>query len=83
MSKPESDINRWDGKSTEDVFAESFHELRVSINSIRGYLDLFQTLDWPVEQKQKFIDLALDYAISARDVMRSVEEHMNWKREDR
>ncbi len=83
MSKTEAEANRWNGMSMEDIFAESFHDLRVSVNSIRGYLDLFQTLDWTAEEKQKFIDLALDYAISALDVIRSVDQHMNWEPEDR
>ena len=38
MDKP--DINRWVGKSAEDVLLESFHELRDPIYNMTGYLNV-------------------------------------------
>jgi len=80
MDKPV--VNRWAGKSAEDVLTESFHELRNPIVSVAGYLDVLNSVDLSEEQAQKFIDLALQSAFVAKDIVDSVYQYLNIKRID-
>jgi hypothetical protein len=81
MSKPESNINRWSGKSAENVLAESFHELRNPIIRMVGYLNVLKSVDLSEEQSQHFIDEAFNCALATKDVVESVYRYMNeqWK----
>ena len=80
MDKP--DMNRWVGKSTEYVLSRSFHELRGPIYNMAGYLNVLKSADLTVEQAQHFIDLTLNYALNAKQVVESVYQYMNDQRTD-
>ena len=80
MDKP--DVNRWGGKSAEDVLAESFHELRNPIFRMAGYLNLLKSADLSEEQSQHFIEEVINCAMSAKDIVDSVYQYMNIKRID-
>jgi len=81
MDKP--DINHWTGKSTEHVLSVSFHELRGPIYNMTGYLNVLKSMDLSAEQAQHFIDLALNYALQAKEVVDSVYQYMNDQRTDK
>ena len=79
-----SAVNRWDGKSAEDVLAEAFQEIRGPINLVTGYLDFLKTADLPKEQAKQFIELALNYALSVKGIVDSVlSDYLKIQREDR
>jgi predicted kinase len=78
----ESTVNRWAGKSTEDVLAESYHELREPIYNAVGYLSVLKANQLSAEQAQQYIDLALKYALYTQDIVDSVYQYMNEKRKD-
>jgi len=81
----ELSLNRWSGKSTEDVLAESFHEIREQISPAVGYLSILKSanqLSLSAEQTQQYIDLALNYALRAQDIVNSVYQYMDEKRKD-
>jgi signal transduction histidine kinase len=75
MDKP--DINRWSGKSSEEVLAESFHEIRNPIVRMSGYLNVLKSTDLSEEQRRHFTDEALKCALSVTDTMESVYQYMN------
>jgi len=74
------DVNRWSGKSAEDVLAESFHEIRNPIILIAGYLNVLKSTEVSDEYARHFLDLALNYALSANDIVDSVYQYMNEQR---
>ena len=76
MTNSQSDLNRWAGKSAEDVLAISLHELRNPIARLTGYLTLLKSADLSEEQSRKFIDMALDCALSSQNVVDSVSEYL-------
>jgi hypothetical protein len=78
----ETTPNRWDGKSAEDVLAESFHELRNSIFLITGYLNVIKSTELPEEQKQHLIDEALNRALTAKDIVKAVYQYMSENRKE-
>ena len=47
-----------------------------------GYLNVLKSADLTVEQAQHFIDLALNYALNAKEVVESVYQYMNDQRRD-
>ena len=73
-------INRWIGKSAEDVLAESYHEIRGPIYNAVGYLNVLKSAD-PLslspEQVQDYIDMALRHAVHAQDIVTSIFQYMN------
>ena len=83
MNKP--GLNRWSGKSTEDVLAESFHEIREQMSPAVGYLSILKSanqLSLSAEQIQQYIDLTLNYALRAQEIVNSVHQYMNERRKD-
>jgi signal transduction histidine kinase len=79
MSKPDSDTNRWHGKSAEYVLTKSFHEIRDPIIRIAGYLNVLKSADLSEEQLKHFIDEALNCAVSAKEVVDSVYQYVKEK----
>ena len=75
-------VNRWDGKSPEEVLVESFHYLRNPITVLIGYLNVLKSADWSEEKAQHFLDLALKKALKSKEVVDSVFEYMNEQRRD-
>jgi signal transduction histidine kinase len=75
MDKP--DVNRWSGKSAEVVLGESFHEIRNPIVRMTGYLSLLKSADLSEEQVLKFIDEALNCALSVKDIVETVYQYIN------
>ena len=76
-------INRWVGKSAEDVLAEALHQLRAPIHTLTGSLGVLKSFDkLSVEQVQQMIDLALQSALHARDVINSLDRYMSEKQKD-
>jgi signal transduction histidine kinase len=76
-------INRWVGKSAEDVLAESLHQLRAPIHTLTGSLSVLKSFDkLSAEQVQQMIDLALQSALHARDVINSLDQYMSEKQKD-
>ena len=72
----EFDKNRWSGKSTDEVLTRSFHEIRNPIVKLNGYLGVLKSVNLSKEETQRFIDLALDCAISANDIVDSVYQYI-------
>jgi len=75
-------VNRWAGKSAEDVLAISFHELRNPILRMAGYLSVLKSMELSEEQTRHIIDEALNCALSAKDIVETVYHYMNGKRKD-
>ncbi len=81
MSGPS--LNRWSGKSTEDILAESFHEMREQISPAVGYLSILKSADQlslSAEQIQQYIESALNNALRAQEIVNSVYQYMNERR---
>ena len=81
MSEPS--LNRWSGKSTEDVLAESFHEIREQMSPAVGYLSILKSADQlslSAEQIQQYIESALNNALRAQEIVNSVYQYMNERR---
>jgi hypothetical protein len=81
MSEPS--LNRWSGKSTEDILAESFHEMREQISPAVGYLSILKSADQlslSAEQIQQYIESALNNALRAQEIVNSVYQYMNERR---
>ena len=73
-------INRWVGKSAEDILAEFLHQLRAPIYTVAGSLSVLKSEDQlSPEQVQQMIDLALSSALRARDVINSLDQYMSEK----
>lgn len=61
--------NRWMGKSTEDILAESYHEMREPIDLAAGYLNVLKSanpLSLPTEQVQQYTELAFQHVLQAQ-----------------
>ena len=81
MSEPS--LNRWSGKSTEDVLAESFHEMREQISPAVGYLSILKSADQlslSAEQIQQYIESTLNNALRAQEIVNSVYQYINERR---
>lgn len=81
----EPGLNHWSGKSTEDISAESFHEIREQISPAVGYLSILKSADQlslSTEQIQQYIDLSLNYALRAQEIVNSIYQYMDEKRKD-
>ena len=79
----ETTPNRWAGKSAEDVLAESFHEIRNPIVLLNGYLGLLKSTDLSKEDTQRFLDMALDCATKANEIVDSVYHYIGEENKDR
>lgn len=78
-------VNRWSGKSTEDVLAESFHEIREQLSPAVGFLNILKSADQlslSAEQIQQYIDLTSNYALRTQEIVNSVYQYMDEKRKD-
>lgn len=78
-------LNRWIGKSAEDVLAESYHEIRDPIYSAVGFLNVLRSADRSSltgEQVQEYVEMALRYALQAQDLVDTVFQYMNEQRKD-
>ncbi len=80
MDKP--DINRWSGKSADYVLSQSFHEIRNPVVRMAGYLSMLRSADLTEEQTRRFIDAALNCALSAKDIVDSVYQYINEQAEN-
>ena len=77
--------NRWMGKSTEDILAESYHEMREPINLVTGYLNVLKSADHlslPTEQVQQYTELAFQYVLQAQKIVDSIYQYMNEQRKN-
>ena len=79
VSKP--DVNLWIGKSADDVLAEAFHEIRDPIYNAVGHLSVLKSVELPAEEAQQYINLVLNQALYAKEIIESVYQYMNEKRE--
>jgi hypothetical protein len=76
----ESALNRWTGRSAEDILAECLHQLRAPIHSIVGSLTMLKSANQlSDEQIRQMMDLALSSALRARDVIASLDQYMSEK----
>ena len=77
-----SDVNRWLGKSADYVLSQSFHEIRNPVVRMAGYLSVLKSADLTEEQTRHVIDDALRCALSVNDIVDSVYQYINARRED-
>jgi hypothetical protein len=76
-------VNRWAGKSAEDVLTESYHEIRGPIYNAVGFLNVLKSVNQlSSEEVQQYIELSLNYVLQAQDIVKSVYDYMNENRSD-
>jgi hypothetical protein len=81
MSEPSE--NRWIGKSTEDVLAESYHELRDPIALVAGYLNVLKAANYlslTPEEIQRHLESLSICVLHVQTILDSVYQYMNEKR---
>lgn len=76
----EFDMNRWNGKSPEEVLSESFHELRDPIYVMTGYLGVLNETDVSAEQLKSILDNMLRYSIYTKQIVDSVYHYLKVRR---
>jgi hypothetical protein len=65
--------NRWAGKPAEEVLGEAVHQLRAPIHAAVGSLSMLKLLDQlSAKQTQEMIQLALDSALRAKEVIDAI-----------
>ena len=75
-----AEVNRWSGKSPEDVLTESFHEIRNPILQMAGFLQVLKSLpDLSDEQARHFLNEAIQHSLVAKEIVGSVYEYINEK----
>ena len=75
----ETSLNRWSGKSAEDVLAEALHQLRAPIHTAVGSLNVLRSAEavqLSPEQTQQMIDLGLRSALRAKDVIDAISQYL-------
>ena len=78
-------VNRWAGKSAEDILAEVLHQLRAPIHTAVGSLNVLQSADavqLSAEQIQQVIDLGLRSALRAKEVIDAISLYIAEKPND-
>ncbi len=81
MDKP--DINRWIGKSAEDVLTNSLHQLRAPINTLMGSLHVLKSADqFSPEQTQQMMDLAWQSAVRMQEIIDAMSQYVSEKYND-
>ena len=74
----EATSNRWAGKSAKYILADVLHQLRAPIHTVVGSLTVLKTVDQlTVEQTQQMIDLGLNSARRAKDVIDAISRYMS------
>ena len=82
MDEFKPDINRWIGKSAEDVLAESFHELRDPIYVTTGYLAVIHETEVSPGQLKSMLESMLHYSLYSKQIVDSVYHYMAEKRKE-
>jgi hypothetical protein len=82
MDESKSDINRWFGKSAEDVLAEAFHELRDPIYVMTGYLSIINQTEVSPGQLKSMAENLLSYSLHSKQIVDSVYHYMAEKRKE-
>ena len=77
-----SDVNRWFGKSAEDVLTESFHELRDPIYVMTGYLNVINETEVSPDQLKSMLESMLLYSSHSKQIVDSVYHYMAEKRKE-
>ncbi len=77
-----SDVNRWHGKSAEDVLGESFHELRDPIYVMTGYLNIINETEVSPDQLKAMLESMLIYSSYSKQIVDSVYHYMAEKRKE-
>jgi signal transduction histidine kinase len=76
-------VNRWGGKSADEILAELLHQLRTPLHAAVGSLSVLKSADQlSPEQTQQMIDMALRSALYARDIINSLSQHMYGSQKD-
>lgn len=72
--------NPWTGKSVEEVFTESFHEIRNPILQTAGFLNILRSMpNLSDEEAKHFLDEAIKNSLAAKEIVSSVFEYINEK----
>jgi len=77
------DTNRWAGKSADYVLTKSFHEIRDPIYLMGGYLNILNSMELTTEEQKQYTELALKYALQAKEIVESVYQYINENYKDR
>jgi len=71
------------GKSNEEVLSGFFYEIRASVASVVGYLELLQLLDLPEENRtREFVESALKRAQFVYSRVGEVFQYLDEQRKD-
>ena len=65
------------GKSKEEVLSLFFYEIRASVSSVVGYLNMLNAMNLPEEDARKFIDNALNRALFIHKHVTQVFEYLD------
>ena len=75
--KFDDDMDRWAGKSPEEVLAEAFHELRDPIYNMAGYLNVLRSMDLPPEERQDIIAVLWNSVSHSKSIVDSVYHYFS------
>ena len=76
----DDDMDRWHGKSPDEVLAEAFHELRDPIYNMTGYLNVLRTMDLPLEERQQIISVLWNSVLYSKNIVDSVDHYLSEQR---
>jgi len=78
-----NDMDRWNGKSAEEVLVESFHELKDPIYVMTGYLNVLNDTTVSADQLKPMITSLLGYALHSKYIVDSVYHYLAVQRGDK
>jgi len=77
-----SNLNRWSGKSADEVLAESFQELRDPIFLMAGYVNVLIETDVSPEQLEHIKSNLQRYVLASKEIVESVYLYMAEQQKD-
>jgi len=73
----DEDMDRWNGKSADEVLAESFNELRDPIYNMAGYLNVLRTVDLSPEERQQIISVLWNSVLHSKNIVDSIDHYLS------
>lgn len=73
----DNDMDRWHGKSPDEVLAEAFHELRDPIYTMTGYLNVLKSMDLPPDEMQDIIAVLWNSVSHSKNIVDSVYHYFS------
>ena len=76
----DDDMDRWNGKSPDQVLSESFDELRDPIYNMTGYLNVLKTVDLSPEERQQIISVLWNSVLHSKNIVDAVDHYLSEQR---